>query len=60
MTDSSGAEAMIYLTEILNPMHEFVSGQRAQFEREGFSPAAAEAMAMATWPVLMAKVLGFG
>lgn len=39
-------EGFLELSALMSPLLDFVEGQRAEYERRGFSPSAAEAMAV--------------
>lgn len=57
MSTNPMVDAMMQLTEMLAPMGEAVDGYRADLERRGYSPTAAESMAMEFHSYLMTQLV---
>ena len=51
------AEALLKMSEVLAPVMEAVDGYRAEAERRGYSPTAAEAMALEFHGLVLAQMM---
>ena len=57
MSTNPMVDAMLELAEMMAPMGDAVDGYRADLERRGYSPTAAESMAMEFHHYLMAQLI---